>query len=215
VSMPFRVTAPPPTTAPPSLPPLLVVADSGATGGRSLLAVVRQAVAGGARGVWWRDRHLPPDERRRTAAELALVLHEVGGVLVASPGPGSEDADGCHLGAADTWSPAAPGRQGLVGRSCHSAAELARAAAEGCRWATLSPIFASTSKPGYGPTLGPASLVGAPLPTWALGGVDANNAGDCLRAGAAGVAVMGAVMGAADPAEAVARIQARLDEVER
>jgi thiamine-phosphate pyrophosphorylase len=91
----------------------------------------------------------------------------------------------------------------VVGRSCHSAAELAAAAAEGCDYATLSPIFPSASKPGYGPALGVDALRDAPLPVYALGGVDPTNARTCVEAGAVGVAVMGYVMRAADPALAV------------
>jgi thiamine-phosphate pyrophosphorylase len=72
--------------------------------------------------------------------------------------------------------------------------DLQRAAAEGCDYATLSPIFASASKPGYGPPLGVHALGGAPLPVYALGGVDETNAAACIAGGAAGVAVMGAAM---------------------
>jgi thiamine-phosphate diphosphorylase len=197
------------------LPALVVVADSAETGGRPLVRVVTEAVLGGARAVWLRDKQVAPDARRQVAAELAELLHGAGGWLVASPGPGHESADGCQLGADDPWpGPAgSPGEfPGGVGRSCHNRPDLVQAAAEGCEWATLSPIFSSTSKPGYGPALGPAALTGTPLPTWALGGVDEANAAECLRAGAAGVAVMGAVMRAPDPARAVARIQARLEQ---
>jgi thiamine-phosphate pyrophosphorylase len=197
------------------LPALVVVADSAETGGRPLVSVVTEAVLGGARAVWLRDKQVGPGARRQVAAELAELLHSAGGWLVASPGPGDESADGCHLGAGDPW-PVPAGSPGAladrVGRSCHNRPDLVQAAAEGCDWATLSPIFSSTSKPGYGPALGPAPLAGAPLPTWALGGVDETNAAECLRAGAAGVAVMGAVMRAHDPAGAVARIQVRLEQ---
>ena len=195
------------------LPRLLVVADSAYTGGRPLLAVVREAVAGGARAVWLRDKHAAAGDRRRLAEALAEMLHAVGGVLIASPGTGSGAADGVHLGAADPW----PGGAGefAVGRSCHSDKELSRANAEGCQWATLSPVYPSRSKPGYGPPLGPAALAGAPLPTWALGGVDAANAAECLGSGAASVAVLAAVLSSPDPAAAFAEIQDRLDEVGR
>jgi len=195
------------------LPRLLVVADSAYTGGRPLLVAVREAVAGGARAVWLRDKQAAAGDRRRVAEALAEMLHAVGGLLIESPGPGSGAGDGVHLGAADLW----PGQDGpvAVGRSCHNHSELSRASAEGCQWATLSPIYRSESKPGYGPALGPAALAGAPLPTWALGGVGAENALECLGSGAAGIAVMGAVLRAADPASAVARIQDRLDGVQR
>jgi thiamine-phosphate diphosphorylase len=195
------------------LPRLLVVADSAYTGGRPLLAVLREAVAGGARAVWLRDKHAAPSDRRRLAEALAEILHAVGGVLIESPGPATGSGDGTHLGAADPW-PEGIGEV-AVGRSCHGDQELSRASTEGCQWATLSPIYPSASKPGYGPPLGPAALAGAPLPTWALGGVDAGNAAECLESGATGVAVLGAVLRSADPATAVAKIQDRLDEVER
>ncbi len=178
-----------------------------------MLDVVREAVAGGARAVWLRDKQSAASERRQLAERLAEMLHAVGGVLIESPGPGSGTGDGVHLGAGDPW----PDRAtvGPVGRSCHSPSELSRAGDEGCQWATLSPIYPSRSKPGYGPPLGPDALAGAPLPTWALGGVDAENAAKCLEFGAAGVAVMGAVLASRDPASAFARIQDRLDEVQR
>ena len=196
-----------------ALPSLLVVADSAQTGGRPLLEVVREAVTGGARAVWLRDKHTAAGDRRRLAEALAEMLHAVGGVLIESPGPGMGAGDGVHLGAADLW----PGgdREVAVGRSCHSDKELSRASAEGSQWATLSPIYPSRSKPGYGPPLGPAALAAAPLPTWALGGVDAGNAAECLEAGASGVAVLGAVLRSPDPAAAFAKIQERLDEVQR
>ncbi len=54
-----------------------------------------------------------------------------------------------------------------------------------------------------------------PLPIWALGGVDAGNAAECLESGATGVAVLGAVLRSPDPAAAFAKIQDRLDEVQR
>ena len=80
-----------------------------------------------------------------------------------------------------------------------------RAAAKaGADYVTISPIFPTQSKPGYGP---PLSLEGlakaanlAKIPVIALGGVTAANANSCRRAGAAGVAVMGTIMRASDPA---------------
>ncbi len=77
-------------------------------------------------------------------------------------------------------------------------------------------MFESASKPGYGPALGPAGL-GAmaarlTIPVIALGGIAAGNAGACLQAGAAGVAVMGAVMAGADPGAAARELLASLDE---
>ncbi len=94
----------------------------------------------------------------------------------------------------------------LVGASCHSSQEVEAAAAEGADYMTLSPIFETSSKPGYGPALTPARLERAcravAAPVYALGGVEPANVEDCLDAGAHGVAVMGGIMRAEDPFEA-------------
>ena len=186
------------------VPRLLVVTDGRITGGRPLLEVVAAAVDGGLRAVLVRDKHLDRRHRRRLVEGAVALLHPVGGLVLVSSDAGL-GGDGVHLAAAD---PFPGGAGGLVGRSCHSAGDVLAAAAEGCAYATLSPIFSSPTKPGYGPALGMAALAGHPVPVVALGGVHAANAADCLAAGAHGVAVMGAVMAAADPAVAVADLLA-------
>ncbi len=79
---------------------------------------------------------------------------------------------------------------------------------------TLSPLFESPSKPGYGPSLGLDGLRAAapriPIPVVALGGVTPENARPCIRAGAAGVAVMDTVMRAADPGAVAADLLAAI-----
>ena len=84
----------------------------------------------------------------------------------------------------------------LIGVSCHSIGEVERAAGEGADYVFLSPIFASPSKPGYGPALG-VGLLGEAcgrvgIPVLALGGVSEGNAGACVAAGAAGFASISA-----------------------
>lgn len=164
-----------------SLPAVLVLTDRTQTGGVPLVEVVR-----GAPAVILREKDLPRDER----AALAAALRPVVDLLVVASDPTIPSA-GLHLASYDPFpSP----RPELVGRSCHSRADLEAAAAEGCDYATLSPVFASASKPGYGPPLGVEALRDAPLPVYALGGVDDTNAPTCLAAGAAGVAMMGTAM---------------------
>ena len=94
--------------------------------------------------------------------------------------------------------------------SAHCAEEASTLLQAGADHVTVSPIFVSASKPGYGPALGLdglASVVArAPGPVIALGGITAENAALCLSAGARGIAVMGEVMRAADPQAAVKAI---------
>ncbi len=90
--------------------------------------------------------------------------------------------------------------------SAHGLDDVVAAAAAQADYVTLSPIFATDSKPGYGPALGTAALRAAAecdVPVLALGGVTADTAAACLAAGACGVAVMGEIMRADDPARVV------------
>lgn len=197
--------------------------------------VVAAAAAGGARWVLLREKDLPGIERYGLAERLRAVLALVGGTLVVA-GPDPLGGAAVHLSATDP-DPASimdllPRHAGdtptevhdhaepgvVVGRSCHNRAELARLTTED--YLTVSPVFPSASKPGYGPPLGVAGLAelvrlaecgagtvadGWRRPVLALGGVDTpDRVAACLTTGAAGVAVMGAVMRAADPARVVA-----------
>jgi thiamine monophosphate synthase len=193
--------------------------------------VVAAAVAGGARWVLLREKDLPRPERYALAVRLRAVLAPAGGTLVVA-GPDPLDGNAVHLSATDPTPaevasimefPPRPGgdpprelhdyaERRIVGRSCHDPVELARLSIED--YLTISPVFPSASKPGYGPALGPAGLAAlCPLAggraVLALGGVDTRDrVAACLAAGAAGVAVMGAVMRAADPAAVVAGLAA-------
>jgi len=113
------------------------------------------------------------------------------------PGSGPGQAFAGTRAAAIAPARARLGPHALIGVSAHDAADVAAAAASGADYATLSPIFPTASKPGYGPALGVAALGGAArhaLPVLALGGITPVHADECLRAGAAGIAVMGEVM---------------------
>lgn len=199
------------------LPSLLVLTDRrlAETRHRSLTATVAEAVTGGASVIVFREKDLPTDERRRLGEQVAGVLGPRAGLIVASDPvlALALGASGVHLAATE---PTFLGSGLLRGRSCHDASELEAAASEGVDYATVSPVYESASKHGYGPVLGPVGLLtlagqpGAP-PVYALGGIDAARVPECLAAGATGVAVMGAVMAAADPAAAVAEVLSALE----
>lgn len=191
---------------PPS--PLLVVTDRLGAGGR-LADAIRGALEGGARWIWFRERDLPAQPRATLAAEILALVRRHGGLL--SIGGDVElaarlGADGVHLsgGAGSAAIDEARRRlpNGVVGLSAHSVDEARAGARAGADYVTLSPIFASASKPGYGPALGPTALTqaaGFGMPVLALGGITASTLRPCREAGAAGVAVMGEVMRARDP----------------
>ncbi|WUR63203.1 thiamine phosphate synthase [Micromonospora chokoriensis] len=173
--------------------------------------VVAGAVAGGVRWVVLREKDLPRAERAALAADLRAILADVGGTLVVA-GPDPLDGDAVHLPAAG---PYPPPTHGLVGRSCHHQGELNRLTTE--HYATISPVWETKTKPGYGPPLRPDGLRKlvdvSPVPLLALGGIETpEQVTACVRAGAAGVAVLGAIMRAQDPAEAAATLTSAYEE---
>ena len=172
------------------LPPLLVLTDRSQCSG-PLVDVVAAAIDAGARAVVLREKELPEARRAVLADQLRAILAPVEGVLILA-GPLGEAV---HLAASDAF-PAR--RPALVGRSCHDAHEVRAAGEEGCDYVTLSPVFATASKPGYGPALGVHGLAAftatAASPVYALGGVHPPDVADSLAVGATGVAVMGPVM---------------------
>lgn len=183
---------------PADLSRLLVVTDRAQLPpGRDLVWVVARCVAAGARTVVLRELDLTTQRRALLARELSDVGARVIAAHDALPGCVGVQVPAGAVAGTGSW-----------GRSCHSAFAVDAAAAEGARWATLSPFAATSSKPGYGPPVERAAYADHPIGVYALGGVTPRNAAGAIAAGAYGVAVMGAVMRAQDPASVVARLLA-------
>ncbi len=192
-------------------PPLLVITDR-ATAAGPVAEIVAAALRGGCRWVMIRDKETEGDgiapelvARCRAAGAVAVVNGDVARAATLTAG-------GVHLQSALEVGPARAilGVTALIGVSCHSESDIGAAEAAGADYVTLSPVFLTASKPGYGPALGLDGLQsacrGTRLPVLALAGIDAGNAGACLVAGAAGIAVMGGVMRATDPEATVQRL---------
>jgi thiamine-phosphate pyrophosphorylase len=194
-------------------PPLLLISDR-TQARRSLAELAEAAFAGGCRWFSLREKDLPPGERRRLLAALVELGHRRGAVVTVHEDVAAvkaTGADGVHLpGGVDPAMARARLPDVLIGASAHSPDEAAALLQAGADYVTLSPVFASLSKPGYGPALGLAGLAEAAArargAVIALGGVTPENAASCLAAGARGIAVMGGVMRAADVSSVVARL---------
>lgn len=92
----------------------------------------------------------------------------------------------------------------LIGCSTHSVDTAKKRETEGADFITYSPIYPTASKPEYGPAVGVGNLEKLAkqvnLPVFALGGITPARVGECLRAGASGVAVMSGVVSPIDAA---------------
>ncbi len=125
------------------------------------------------------------------------------------------DADGVHLGQDD----AAPdvvreimGPEALIGLSVSNMEELARSDLTPCNYIGSGPVFATGTKADAKVVRGLAGLremvAASPLPVVGIGGITAENAPDCFRQGAAGVAVISYISRSLSPEEAARRFAA-------
>lgn len=178
------------------IPRLVLLTDrSQLSLGRGLIRTVTECVEAGLGAVIVREHDLAPAARAALVRELTALP----GLVVISSRIPDVAVHGVHL-AAHQRAPA----HGRWGRSCHTRDAVARAAAQGASWVSLSPYAASGSKPGARTLLQAGDFAGHPVPVLALSGIGVHNAAAAVGAGAYGVAVMGAVMRAADPASVVA-----------
>ncbi|NYG60347.1 thiamine-phosphate pyrophosphorylase [Nocardioides daedukensis] len=192
------------SVAPGTLPRLLLLTDrSQLRLGRGLVRTVHECVEAGLTHLVVREHDLPPDARHALVAALA----DLPGLTVISSHIADPVAHGLHQPSDPTRHvlPTATAHQ-LLGRSCHTRTEVYRAAADGVDYVTLSPFALTPSKPGHGPALGPDAYADHRVPVYALGGITPRNARAARDAGAHGVAVMGAVMRAAEPGAVVAAL---------
>ena len=191
--------------------PLLVITDR-RQARRPLPDVVAAALEGGCRWISLRERDLPNPDRSALVERLLPLVRRYGALLTLH-GDAHEgkrgDIDGVHLPSNSNPSAARAlvGPDRLVGVSVHSVAGAVAIDARMVDYVIAGPFHDTRSKPGYGPALGHAGLAkiarASPVPVVAVGGMSAANIADAVAAGAAGIAVMGGVMRADDPAREV------------
>ena len=166
--------------------------------GRELLALVRDAVAGsGSTRVIVNDR-----------LDVALAAGAAGVHLGRESLSARDVVNWCRSGNAP--------RDFLIGVSCHSLEEAREAESAGASYIFFGPVFDTPSKRGMGEPQGVARLGeicrSVAIPVVAIGGVSEDNAGECFRAGATGIAAIrmfqDAQNGAAVKKDVVERLRA-------
>ena len=170
------------------------------------LDVAARAVEDGATVVQLRLKDVPTDhlvERGRPFKELPalfVVNDDVDGALALG-------ADGVHLGRSDSGAERALEAGLLLGLSASSVEEAVAAQERGAAYVGAGPVWETPSKTDADPPIGLEGLAAVcsrvSIPVVAIGGVDASNAADCIRAGATGVAVIRAARDARAVVEAI------------
>jgi thiamine-phosphate pyrophosphorylase len=201
---------------------LMLITDAAMTAARGLVETVLAAVEGGATMVQLRDKTVPDQVLVETAHTLKSRLAPLGVPLIVNDRVAvarAAQADGVHLGQTDgdpATARAVMGPDALIGLSVSNSDEAAAVDPKLVDYAGLGPVFATPTKPDAGLPLG---LEGVrrlrsllPLPALAIGGIDHNNAGAIVAAGADGVAVVSAICAASDPRAAAAELRRAIIE---
>jgi len=178
-------------------------------GGGSPLSqtVAAEALEGGMDGIQLRAKHTPARQAYEWGVALRVLTRRQGAWLGVHDRVDlalAVDADGVHLGVhsmpLQEVRRIAPTLR--IGVSCHSVEEVDEAARGGADYVVLGPVFWTASKAEFGEPLGLQRLEEAAsrvsVPVIAIGGITVVNAGEVLRRGASGVAVIGAVVDALD-----------------
>jgi thiamine-phosphate diphosphorylase len=201
--------------------PLYAIVDPDALPARPPIAIVRDIVAGGGRVVQLRAKGHPADELLGMALAMRAILDDVGGLFIVNDRVDialAAGAHGVHLGADDF--PVDRARQllgpdAIIGFSSHAVTEAIAVAARGIvDYLGFGPIFPTATKtlsfvPHGLAGLGEAARrVGAPVV--AIGGITEATAAATHAAGAAAVAMIGALARADPLPAAVRRILSRL-----
>jgi thiamine-phosphate pyrophosphorylase len=204
---------------------LYLVCDAN-PGGRSLPDVIRPAIAGGVDVVQLRDKQLGDEELVAVANAAHALCERLGALLIVNDRPlvaRESGADGLHVGQDDT--PVAQAREllgpdVLIGLSTHAEGEIDAAAASAADGAPLvdyigvGPVHETPTKPGrpaVGIELVHYAAAHASVPFFAIGGLDAENLGDVLAAGATRAVVLRAIADADDPERAARALRGLLD----
>ena len=200
---------------------LYLVTDRALARGRATAEIVRAAVAGGVTCVQVRDKDVNPREFIAEARAVQAALRGTGVPLIVNDRVDvalAVAADGVHLGQRDL--PIADARRigpsgWIVGVSAESVADAIQAEREGADYIGVSPVFATPTKTDTAPPLGLAGLrairAATKRPLVAIGGIQAGNAREVIRAGADGLAVVSAIVSADSPRQAAAQLKREIE----
>ena len=195
---------------------LYLITDRLQAGTRNLREVVEEALDGGVKAVQLREKDLSSRELYELAYDLKKLTSRYGARLLINDRLDialAVDADGVHLG-----NDSIPiyrvrkllGQQRLIGVSCHNQVNAITAQEKGADFITFGPVFYTPSKAKYGKPVGIDKLENVThlldIPVFAIGGVTAANTREVLTAGAAGIALISAIVAAREPGREAQRL---------
>jgi thiamine-phosphate pyrophosphorylase len=182
--------------------------------------VLEPALRGGVDMVQLRDKQAGDDELLRAAATFRRLCDEHGALFWLNDRPDlvrEAGADGVHVGQDDEPVAAVREQVGpdvLIGLSTHSPEQFDAALRSEADQLSVGPVWETPTKAGR-PAAGLdyvryAAATGGNAPWFAIGGIDADNVGEVVDAGARRIVVVRAIRDAADPQRAAADLRGAL-----
>jgi len=202
-----------------------VITDRQVAGDRSILEVVRAALRGGATVVQLREKAATTRQMIELGRALHRITQEAGVPLIVNDRVDvalAVEAEGVHVGQDDM--PAALARRligpdRILGVSAGTVEEAVQAERDGADYLGVGDVYGTPSKPDAGEPIGVEGLAeiarAVSIPVVAIGGIRPDNAAAVIRAGASGVAVISAVVGAPDPEAAARRLREAVERAAR
>lgn len=186
---------------------LYLITDQYIVKGLSHIQIAEAALSGGVRFIQYREKLLSKRESFNIALELRNLTNKFNAALIINDDVDiamTVNADGVHLGQDDLPVQTARrviGENKIIGLSTHSLKDAAAAQDSGADYIAIGPIFKSTTKDVRSP-LG-ADIIRAvkkisKLPVIAIGGINEENVGDVMQAGADGAAIISAIISKPD-----------------
>ena len=200
-------------------PALYLVTDRTYGPGQSLTAMVTGAVEGGANMVQLREKDLPGGQLLALANTIRAAIQEKALFLVNDRVDVAlaAGADGVQLGEEALPVEAVrrlAGHRLLIGRSVHSLQGARQAEAQGADFLVVGTIFPTGAKPEAQPAgldlLAKISR-SVHIPFLAIGGVTSSNVAQVMAQGAAGAAVISAILALPDPRQAAHQLKGAMD----
>ena len=203
-----------------SLSGLYVILDPSVCPDRSLTDVLKEAATAGARLFQYRNKSASMKEAYAEALVLRHVALDAGVTFIVNDRCDlalAVDADGVHLGQGDlplALARKVMGPEKLIGISTHNPDQVREATAGKPDYLGFGPIFKPGSKQDHNPVVGFEGLRAIRLltsmPVFAIGGIQIDQTGEVMRAGANGVAVISAILKAPDISQAVKAFLAQM-----
>ena len=192
---------------------LMVITDSRLAGDRGVVRQVERALGAGAPAVQLREKEMGAGAALELGRRLRTLTREHGALFLVNDRLDlalATEADGVHLGPADL--PVAEVRRHappdfLIGYSTDDPETAGQAQADGADYLGCGTVWPTSSKEDPGAVIGPEGLAqvaaAVSIPVVAIGGITPARARELAGCGAVGIAVIGAIMAAPQPAGTV------------